>query len=340
MISVGMDVSKDKINVCIDANFKNPKKAKQLEFILKNNESDFPEFLKKLKKAGINEDVQVAMEPTGIYHMPIATWLYEHGFKVVMVNPFNMKHFALSEGFVSKNDKLDAQKLLSYVEKHELLPWAPKNKEIKELCCILTRINQLVAMRTEEKNRIGNSEFGLELQKRMDNDIRPMINFINSEIKRLKADIEIILKSHPALLAERKRLANIPGIGKTTALALVILFNEREYPNARHVVSFVGLVPKENESGTHRGETPITKKGPAQIRAYLYMAAQAAARSNPLFKEKYQKQCLLGKNKRSQLCIIMRKLLVVSYSVWRNQTVFDCDYEKKRRAAFMLKRAV
>ena len=105
-----------------------------------------------------------------------------------------------------------------------------------------------------------------------------------------------------------------------------------------HLVSFTGLAPKEKQSGKYKGETHISKKGPSRIRGYLYMAAQSAARHNPLFSRKYKENCAIGKNKNAQLCVINRKILIISYSMWRNETVFDCDYEKERRAELQLKK--
>ncbi len=339
MISVGMDVSKDKINVCVSLNAKAGEEKKHTEFTIKNDSKDFPKFLQKTKGLKINnEALQVVMEPTGIYSLPLATWLYKKHIKVFMVNPYKAKHYALSEGNGSKNDIIDARMLASYGETHSLVAWAPKSEIITKLDYLLSRIGQLVDMRTQEKNHLEKADFSLEFTKRMKEDVKRIIAIFDNEIKLLEAEIEKCLKSCSTLFKERERLMTMPGLGKTTSLALVLHFNEREYKSADHLVSFTGLAPKERQSGKYKGETHISKKGPSRIRGYLYMAAQTADGHNPLFSQKYKENCAVGKNKKSQLCAIMRKILIISYSMWCNETVFDCDYEKKRRAEMQLKK--
>jgi transposase len=339
MISVGMDISKDKINVCVSLNAKAEEEKKKSEFTIKNDTKDFPKFLQKTKALKINnDDLQVVMEPTGIYSLPLATWLYKKHIKVFMVNPYKAKHYALSEGNGSKNDIIDARMLASYGETHKLVAWAPKSEIVIKLDYLLSRIGQLVDMRTQEKNHLEKADFSPEFTKRMKQDVKRIIAIFDSEIKLLEEEIEKCLKSCPTLFKERERLMTMPGIGKTTGLALVLHFNEREYKSAEHLVSFTGLAPKERQSGKYKGETHISKKGPSQIRGYLYMAAQSAAKYNLLFSKKYKENCAIGKNKNAQLCVIMRKILIISYSMWRNETVFDCDYEKKRRAELQLKK--
>ena len=42
-------------------------------------------YLKKFKKS----DMLIIMEHTGVYHLKLANYLYENGYKVAAVNPFS-----------------------------------------------------------------------------------------------------------------------------------------------------------------------------------------------------------------------------------------------------------
>ena len=106
-----------------------------------------------------NDDLQVVMEPTGIYSLPLATWLYKKHIKIFMVNPYKAKHYALSEGNGSKNDIIDARMLASYGETHQLVAWVPKSEIVIKLDYLLSRIGQLVDMRTQEKNHLEKGDF-------------------------------------------------------------------------------------------------------------------------------------------------------------------------------------
>jgi hypothetical protein len=67
---------------------------------------------------------------------------------------------------------------------------------------------------------------------------------------------------------------------------------------------------------------------PARIElAYLstYWAGAAAARSNPRFKELSQHLVAKGKNKKLALIAVARRLLILIYALWKNNTHYDPD---------------
>jgi transposase len=72
------------------------------------------------------------------------------------------------------------------------------------------------------------------------------------------------------------RLMQIPGIGHTTASALVAsLGNGHDFESGRQLAAWVGLVPGQYSSGGKPRLGRITKAGDAYLRSLLVMGARA-----------------------------------------------------------------
>ena len=63
----------------------------------------------------LDGEIRIVMEATGIYHLPVLTYLTEKGYFVSVVNPFVMKSFAKDNNFRgAKTDKLDSVMIANY----------------------------------------------------------------------------------------------------------------------------------------------------------------------------------------------------------------------------------
>ena len=89
MISVGIDVSKGKSTVCI---LKPNEDFVCKPFELLHNKEDLELLDELLQK--LDGEVKVVMEATGIYNLPILTFLVEKGYFVSVINPCVMKKYA------------------------------------------------------------------------------------------------------------------------------------------------------------------------------------------------------------------------------------------------------
>lgn len=110
MISVGIDVSKGKSTICILKPYGeivcSPFEVQHVEKELEG----LDELLKRL-----DGEVRVVMEATGIYHLPVLTFLEEKGYFVSVINPFVMKKYAKENSTRgAKTDKLDSAMIANY----------------------------------------------------------------------------------------------------------------------------------------------------------------------------------------------------------------------------------
>lgn len=88
MISVGVDVSKGKSTVCM---LKPYGEVECSPFEIQHIEKDLETLDNLLNK--LDGEIRIVMEATGIYHLPILTFLHEKGYFVSVINPFAMKKY-------------------------------------------------------------------------------------------------------------------------------------------------------------------------------------------------------------------------------------------------------
>ena len=109
MISVGIDISKEKSTVCI---LKPYGEIVCSPFDVKHTEKELSELSAMLLR--FNKEVKVVMEATGIYHLPVLSYLQEKGVFVTVINPFEMKQYR-NRGLRSvKTDKHDSIAIANY----------------------------------------------------------------------------------------------------------------------------------------------------------------------------------------------------------------------------------
>lgn len=110
MISVGIDVSKGKSTVCVLKPYGeivcSPFEVTHVEQSLRS----LDDLLRRL-----DGELRIVMEATGIYHLPILTYLQEKGYFVAVINPYAMKKYAKDNSLRgAKTDKLDSIMIANY----------------------------------------------------------------------------------------------------------------------------------------------------------------------------------------------------------------------------------
>lgn len=109
MISVGIDVSKGKSTVCI---LKPYGEIVCKPFHITHTQKDLSELSSLLFK--LNDEIKIVMEATGIYHLPVLTYLQEEGFFVSVINPYLMKNYRNESLRKAKTDKIDSRVIANY----------------------------------------------------------------------------------------------------------------------------------------------------------------------------------------------------------------------------------
>lgn len=109
MISVGIDVSKEKSMVCI---LKPYGEIVASSFEICHTEKDLSELASMISR--FDDEVKVVMEATSHYHFPVVQYLKDKDIFVSVINPLVMKKYATMSIRKAKTDKLDAVKISNY----------------------------------------------------------------------------------------------------------------------------------------------------------------------------------------------------------------------------------
>ena len=95
----------------------------------------------------------VAMEATGGHERLAFGLLWNEGIPSAIVNPRSVRQFAQAMGLLEKTDKIDAAAIAWYSEAKRIVPRPPATAGQQTLAAAVTRLRQLVDLRTMQSNQ-------------------------------------------------------------------------------------------------------------------------------------------------------------------------------------------
>lgn len=306
---IGIDIGKYELVVYWDGKF----------FNIKNDEKEFKSWLKKHSK-GLKAVTLIVYEPTGGYERTLQKFLDLNCLPYRRVHANKVRDYAKSTGMLAKTDRIDAKMLAEYGSRMELVakPIKPSEPLLKAL---LTRREQLIGMRLQEKNRLETCD--PLLAKWIEKNIKQL----TKQLEEIEEKIKIFEKENPMVEKLLALYTSIPGIGRVTGLQLVVDLPELLDHNDKTLAALVGLAPWNKDSGKKVGRRQ-TRGGRTRIRGLLYMAALVAARCNPELKKFYMKLKQKGKATKVALIAVAHKLLAIARSVAQRQTPWVAVLER------------
>jgi len=145
------------------------------------------------------------------------------------------------------------------------------------------------------------------------------------QLREVQAEIAVAEEKLDAIAAADPRVAllrTIPGVGPRLSEAIVALLDRPErFHHGREVSAYIGMVPKELDSGETERRGRITRHGSRLVRSLLVEVAWAGLRYNPWVRETYQR-ISGGKKSRKKIAIVAigRRLLVRCWAMLRDGT--------------------
>ena len=313
-IFVGIDVSKDKLDVCVLG----PNGVLD-SFVVKSNKAGYTQLLARVNKRG--ESALFCMEATGSYHYGVGFYLLDNYQHVSVENPATVKYYGLSISALQKTDKADAKLLARYAKERRPEPWKLSEPKIRELLFLSKRMDDLNKLTNQESNRLENESLPALVVR----GIKKNIKSFAAELKVLLDEIQKILSECEVLKKTYELLVSIPGVGLRAAVGFMASFPDlSQFSTAEDLASACGLNPRLRRSGSSvNGQTRISKRGSAHMRKLFYLPALVAVRHNPAVKPFYEKLVAKGKPKKSALIACERKLLMICYGVVKSGKPFQ-----------------
>ena len=132
LVNVGIDVSKDTLDVCTSANE---------VFPCANDPEGIESLVKRLKARPIE---RVVLEATGGYEAPVVAGLAAAALPVIVINPRQVRDFAKASARLAKTDQIDAAVLVAFAQAIQPEVRPLKDEQTRALEAVLTRRRQLV----------------------------------------------------------------------------------------------------------------------------------------------------------------------------------------------------
>lgn len=312
---VGIDVSKLWLDIAIYQPSIGIISRKQIA----NTAKEIRQFLKDVaaEKKSSQKDFLFCLENTGKYchtFLKSSTLLQ---CKVWMELPIQIKR---STGMVrGKTDEWDAERIAQYAYRFQdkAVLWQPTDKTLLELKDLQTKRNLLVKSHSQ-----------LSQENKKDPVFKKPIAALAKAIEQVEKKMENLIMSDDLYKQQFELLKTVPGIGRQTAIALILTTKGfTRLTESRKLSCYAGLAPFPYRSGSSvKGRTKISKMGDMKLKSLLNLSAWNAIRTIPALKDYYQRKVSEGKHKLSAINAVRNKLIAMALAVVKRNTPFVKDF--------------
>jgi transposase len=328
--AVGIDVAQKELVVTLGRVYEDLSIDLYAYKVFKNTEKGFVsliDWVNKLTKE--SKDVHYVMEATGVYHQKFAYYLDENKLKVSIVLPNKIRNYFRTLDVKTVTDKTCSEAIARFGLERKLDSWKRPKMVYRNLQQLTRERDQIVSERVIVKNQLHAESAEAEPNFMTLKRINERIKFLNKQEKEIKNDIAESIKKDANLKTEIDRMTTIPGVEELTAVTILAETNGFELiRNKKQLTSYAGLDVKEKQSGTSIKAKPrISKKGNRSIRKAMHFPALVAVKWDENFKELYARLVSKHGIKMKALVSVQRKLLEMTYILFKNQTVYDKEYK-------------
>lgn len=297
------------------------------------------------KAFGVFEPTRIAIE-AGAQSRWVAQLLEELGHEVIVANPRQVKLISNNQ---SKNDVNDARLLakLARVDRSLLSPLEHRGEQEQTTLLSIRARAQLVKSRVALMHSLRGMVkcFGIRLPHSTSEQflercrvcvpesilrhlegIFTIIQDLSQQIAQYDELIETIAADqYPAV----QYLQRVPGVGTLTALTYVVtIADPGRFTKSRMAGAFLGLRPRQQQSGGQNPQLGITKAGDVYLRKLLVQSAHcilSARGQDSALKRWGMKLCERGgaNAKKRAIVAVARKLAVLLHKLWVSRSVYQ-----------------
>ena len=292
---VGVDIGKDWLDVCL------PDGRKEH---IRNIRSCRTRLVKKAAKLG----AMVCFEATGPYEEPLADECLARGVKAVRLDAWGTRKFAESQGRLEKTDAIDCEMIRDYAAslKDEKLHFVKQRSEAQKRLkkSVRTRKNLLKA------RAIIANQFEDDLDPETARHLKSALASLDRNIAKVEAECDAAIASDERLRELDRRFREVKGVGPCLSRIVLAQCPEIGDFNSKSIAKMCGNAPLDHESCTIKGKAK-PRRGRADLKKALYMAAVSASRNNHILREFYQRLVANGKPRKVALTAVARRIAIL-----------------------------
>jgi transposase len=289
--------------------------------------------------------MRIALE-AGTHSPWISRLLIALGHEVLVANPRKLRLIAESD---AKHDRADAHLLarLAHVGPALLSPIHTRSAQTQTDLTVIRAREVAVQTRTKIVNAVRGmvKSTGHRLPASptltfarkateacpaaLQPALLPLIDLVQTLTDNIAAYDRLVVEKARAY-PETQAIQTIPGVGALTAVAFVLVLNNdrSRFKRSRDVGCYLGLKPKQRDSGMRSPQLGITKAGDPLIRRLATQSAQYIL--GPFGRDSALRRWGLslanhgGKNaKKRAVVAVARKLVVLMHRIWITQEAYD-----------------
>lgn len=320
---VGIDISKLSLDISV-IHQKEPNKA--THYKVSNDGKGISKLLGQLGKSGaILQDTLFVCENTGIYTAPFMTVMSSQKLDYWVVAAIEIKRSqGLSRG---KSDKADAKTIALYglTHQHKYKPSTLPQTEVQQLKLLFTqrgKIQKAIALFEQTKENEGYlPKEVFAVVKKLN---QQQISHLGKALVKIDRQMLAIVKQGTILHKQQELPTSIPGIGKQTALYLMITTRSfTSFSTWRQLACYAGVAPFEYSSGTSvKGRTKVSDIADKKMKSLLQMCVLSAVKCDKEIKAYYEKKKAEGKPTMLVMNNVRAKLLARVFAVVKRGTPF------------------
>lgn len=302
--------------------------------------TEFEQYFKAIPRS------RIALE-VGTHSPWVSSLLERLGHSVIIANP--RKIGGGKKKRRRKNDKLDARMLARQVKSDPnlLYPIQHRGEEARQALVLLRARHAAVSARTklicavrglvksdgkrlpkcsaESFHKVDRNNISEALLEALE----PLFEQIEHLTDQIKAYDKKVNRMSEEAYPETELLRQVDGVGPIVALTFILtLDNPGRFAKSRDVGAYLGLIPRQYDSGDSQPQMRITKTGDRMMRALLVQSAQHIlgkfGKDSDLRRHGLKIADRGGKNaKKRATTAVARKLSVLLHSLWITAEVYE-----------------
>jgi transposase len=295
---------------------------------------------------------RIALE-TGTHSPWVSRLLQKYGHDVIVANARQVRVIYESD---RKNDKVDARTLarLARIDKDLLHPIRHRSEKTQADLAMLRARDALVQVRTKLMNcargmvksvggRLPGASgecFAKKVREHIPAAIRDALTPVLDQIEQLAAQLREYDKRIEQMAkteyAQTQLMRQIPGVGVITSLAFTLTIEDpHRFGKSRDIAGYLGLLPRQGDSGDSKPQLSITKAGDHMVRRLLVGCAHYVlghfGPDSDLRRWGLSLMVRGGKNaKKRAVVAVARKLAVLMHKLWVTGEVYEPLREANR----------
>ena len=316
------------------------------EGTIRTSESGFAEQFQSMSPC------RIALE-TGTHSPWVSRLLQKYGHDVIVANARQVRVIYESD---RKNDKVDARTLarLARIDKDLLHPIRHRSDKAQADLAMLRARDALVQVRTKLMNcargmvksvggRLPGASgpcFAKKVREHVPDAIREALTPVLDQVEQLATQLRDYEKRIEQMAqteyAQTQLMRQIPGVGVITSMAFLLTIEDpHRFAKSRDIAGYLGLLPRQSDSGQSKPQLSITKAGDPMVRRLLVSCAQyILGHWGPDCDLRRWGLSLMehgGKNaKKRAVVAVARKLAVLMHKLWVTGEVYEPLREANR----------